>query len=188
MPDYSGRPGSIGEPIHEVLFRAKQRKAAGDQLILWTCREGKALSEAVEICRLHGLTFDAVNQNLPGRCRTGAWPDSRKVHADEYWDDKAVRIEDPAVSWTREQLQGKPGYRLETVPGPPVVVAGHVLPGWPREAAVYREPDRRPLGLDGVDDTLGAIVDRASREGWVPEQGGVSQELARIDRHGLPDV
>ena len=93
IPDYSGRPGSIGAPNHAILFQAKQRKAAGDQLILWTCREGDALTEAVEICRLHGLEFDAVNQNLPGRCRSGAWPDSRKVHADEYWDDKSVKIQ-----------------------------------------------------------------------------------------------
>lgn len=92
LNDYSGRPGSIGEPVHEVLFRAKQRKEAGDLLILWTCREGVALEEAVEICRLHGLVFDAVNENLPGRCEAGQWPNSRKVHADEYWDDKAVRI------------------------------------------------------------------------------------------------
>lgn len=93
--DYSGRPGSIGAPNHSILFQAKQRKASGDQLILWTCREGKALDEAVEICRLHGLEFDAVNANLPGMSPEGIWPDSRKVKADEYWDDKAVRIQVP---------------------------------------------------------------------------------------------
>lgn len=93
VQDYSGRPGSIGKPNYPVLFRAKQRRASGDQLILWTCREDKALAEAVEICRLHGLEFDAVNQNLPSMCPEGQWPDSRKIKADEYWDDKAVRIE-----------------------------------------------------------------------------------------------
>ena len=91
-PDYSGRPGSIGRPNYPVLFQAKQRKAAGDQLILWTCREGKALAEAVEICRPHGLEFDAVNRNLPNMRSEGQWPDSRKIKADEYWDDKAVKI------------------------------------------------------------------------------------------------
>ena len=95
-PDYSGRPGSIGAPNHAILFRAKQRRANGDQLILWTCREGKALDEAVEICRLHGLEFDAVNQNLPNMCPEGQWPDSRKIKADEYWDDRAVKIRFPA--------------------------------------------------------------------------------------------
>ena len=90
--DYSGRPGSIGRPNYPVLFQAKQRRAVGDKLILWTCREGKALAEAVEICRLHGLEFDAVNRNLWETCVDGVWPDSRKVKADEYWDDKAVKV------------------------------------------------------------------------------------------------
>lgn len=40
-------------------------------------------------CKEWGLNFDAVNQSLPEWIE--AWgSDSRKVGADEYWDDKAV--------------------------------------------------------------------------------------------------
>jgi hypothetical protein len=49
-------------------------------------REGELLDEAVEWCRSHGLTFDAVNDNLPEvKARYGNNP--RKVHADYYLDD-----------------------------------------------------------------------------------------------------
>ena len=58
-------------------------------LILWTCRVGERLEEAVAACAEWGLVFDAVNDNLPERIATyGANP--RKVNADEYWDDRAV--------------------------------------------------------------------------------------------------
>lgn len=58
-------------------------------LILWTCRQGKELEEAVAACERWGLHFDAVNENLP------SWKeffrnDTRKVGANEYWDDRAV--------------------------------------------------------------------------------------------------
>ncbi len=37
----------------------------GNKLILWTCRIGEALSNAVAWCQEHRLEFDAVNDNLP---------------------------------------------------------------------------------------------------------------------------
>jgi len=49
------------------------------------------LEEAVAWCERHGLMFDAVNDNLPERvAKYGG--DTRKVSADEYWDDLAVTI------------------------------------------------------------------------------------------------
>ena len=83
-------PG-IGEANHDLISRLKFRRATGDKLILWTCREGKALDEAVEWCRARGLEFDAVNENLPELIeRYGG--DCRKISADEYWDDKAKNV------------------------------------------------------------------------------------------------
>ena len=35
------------------------------QVILWTCREGRLLQEAVEWCRQRGLEFYAVNCTTP---------------------------------------------------------------------------------------------------------------------------
>lgn len=66
------------------------------KLILWTCREdipeGNFLSEAVDYCyRTFGLEFDAVNEN-PWSEWGSKYPDKvRKIYADEYWDDKAVK-------------------------------------------------------------------------------------------------
>lgn len=78
---------TILRPISPVIEMAKERRARGDKLILWTCREGEELDAAVEACRAEGLEFDAVNDNLPEeKERWGNNP--RKVAADEYWDDK----------------------------------------------------------------------------------------------------
>ena len=74
-------------PILPVIEMAKTRKAAGDKLILWTCREGPELDAAVEACRAFGVELDAINDNLPEvKAEWGNNP--RKVAADEYWDDK----------------------------------------------------------------------------------------------------
>lgn len=79
----------IGEPNWHVIEEAKKEQATGAGLILWTCRAGKELDAAIAACKEWGLNFDAVNQSLPEWIE--AWgSDSRKVGADEYWDDKAV--------------------------------------------------------------------------------------------------
>lgn len=91
MRDFSGRSDSIGEPIWEWIHWAKNQRICGHRLILWTCREGLALRHALAACEAVGLTFDAVNANLPEMCEPGQWPDSRKVKADLYVDDKARR-------------------------------------------------------------------------------------------------
>ena len=79
-------------PICPVIEMAKARKAAGDKLILWTCREGPELEAAVEACREQGLEFDAVNDNLPEA--KAEWENNpRKVAADYYIDDKNLVFE-----------------------------------------------------------------------------------------------
>lgn len=89
--DYSGRPDSVGAPIWRNINVAKREQKAGNKLILWTCREGAALELALSACRNVGLVFDAVNENVP-ETLSPLWPNCRKVKADEYWDDKAVRV------------------------------------------------------------------------------------------------
>jgi hypothetical protein len=81
----------IGEPNRIRILELVRRRDAGDKLILWTCREGESLAEAVEWCRARGLEFDAVNENLP-EMNAMYGNDSRKFGADEYWDDKAVTV------------------------------------------------------------------------------------------------
>lgn len=79
----------IGEPIWPTIHALQKRQAEGDKIILWTCRDGEQLTEAVVWCLNHGLKFDAINDNLPENiARYGN--NSRKVWASEYWDDRAV--------------------------------------------------------------------------------------------------
>lgn len=81
----------IGAPHMEVINAAIREKENGVALILWTCRVGGLLESAVEWCSSYGLEFDAVNANLPERI-AAYQNDCRKVNADEYWDDRAVRM------------------------------------------------------------------------------------------------
>lgn len=80
-------PG-IGAPNWAVIAKAKERQAAGAGLILWTCREGQLLQDAVAACQSWGLTLDSINESLPDWIEAfGTQP--RKVGATEYWDDRA---------------------------------------------------------------------------------------------------
>ena len=41
----------IGEPKEEIIQGLIEHQNAGDKIILWTCRTGAALMEAVDYCR-----------------------------------------------------------------------------------------------------------------------------------------
>lgn len=79
---------SIGAPKTKVINWVKERQAEGHKLILWTCRTGAMLTDAEDWCASRGLTFDAVNANIPG----SGDDDPRKVSADYYLDDKAITV------------------------------------------------------------------------------------------------
>ena len=81
----------IGAPNLRLIDWLKERRRAGDKLILWTCRCGEMLEKAVAWCSVWGLTFDAVNANLPENVAQYG-NDCRKVYADIYLDDKAGYI------------------------------------------------------------------------------------------------
>ena len=55
----------IGDPNWDTIHQALKEQSNGAKLILWTCREGRSLERAVAACAGWGLTFDAVNENLP---------------------------------------------------------------------------------------------------------------------------
>ena len=46
---------NIGKPNVNVIELLKMARLQGVRIILWTCREGKYLDEAVEWCRDYGL-------------------------------------------------------------------------------------------------------------------------------------
>lgn len=79
----------IGEPIEQVIEQYRLERAAGTKFILWTCRSGKKLDDAVAWCAERDITFDAVNEPLPEVLAVFDG-DPRKVFANEYWDDRAV--------------------------------------------------------------------------------------------------
>lgn len=79
----------IGEPNWSVINDIKEEKRNGSGIILWTCRTGKYLEDAIEACNSWGLEFDTINESLPNWIEEFG-NDSRKVGATEYWDDKAV--------------------------------------------------------------------------------------------------
>lgn len=81
----------IGNPNIDIINRAKAEIANGAKIILWTCREGELLNEAIRACEEWGLELSSVNESLDEWIQYyGTRP--RKIGADEYWDDKAVRV------------------------------------------------------------------------------------------------
>jgi len=82
----------IGEPNYDVIRSAIEEKRRGSALILWTCREGRLLADAVNACRRWGLEFDAINESTQEWLQHFGGGNPRKIGATEYWDDRAVRV------------------------------------------------------------------------------------------------
>ena len=98
---------NIGEPrqgrfhrtfLEDLIYLQKK----GHKIILWTCREGEHLEQAVAFCKERGLEFDAVNDDLEEvkqkyTDKLEIWRASgraRKVFANYYIDDRAVGLGD----------------------------------------------------------------------------------------------
>ncbi len=67
-------------------LRELQKK--GFMLVLWTCRTGQLLDDAVQFCKQNGVEFYAVNSNYPGE--TFSENQMRKIDADIYIDDRNI--------------------------------------------------------------------------------------------------
>lgn len=79
---------AIGMPNLPLFALLKGARRQGKKVILWTCRYGDLLEEAVAWCRMFGLEFDAVNENVAQTLEQYG-TESRKISADVYIDDKA---------------------------------------------------------------------------------------------------
>lgn len=90
----------IGKPIPYAIEAIKVIKAAGHQIILWTCREDvpqrNVLTEAIKYCKQNGIEFDAINDNIKPY-EDHLYTNCRKVYANLYIDDKN-RI-DKKIDW-----------------------------------------------------------------------------------------
>lgn len=81
----------IGNKANATLINSlKTSQRQGNTIILWTCREGKRLQEAVAFLNQNGFMPNYINCNsIEGIKMMGH--DSRKVYADIYIDDKNAR-------------------------------------------------------------------------------------------------
>lgn len=152
----------IGVPHMDVINAAIAEQENGAALILWTCRVGGLLEAAVDWCSSFGLEFDAVNENLPERI-SAYGNNCRKVNADEYWDDLAVRMPAPP----NDPLTLK---ELRKMEGEPIYISGM---GW-----------KICFGVEGREDEIALKIGKTARvslgnygEGWYayrrkPEEPG----------------
>lgn len=97
----------IGKPNYEVISLVRQMMDIGNEVILWTTRNGDELEQAVAWCEDYGLHFCAVNAPAPSNeeeYRDKYPVQSRKIYADIYIDDHNLEF----VS------EGEDGYRMMT--------------------------------------------------------------------------
>lgn len=88
--DFDGTLAIDGKPNLELMARLSNAQRHGNKIVLWSCREGKRLAEAVAFCTKAGLRFNAINANVPEAVAM-LGHDSRKIYADIYIDDKNAR-------------------------------------------------------------------------------------------------
>ena len=80
---------AIGKPIPFAIEALKKlQKEDHHQLILWTCREGELLQEAIDYCASRGLEFYAVNANFPEE--SADIVRARKLEVDLFIDDRQL--------------------------------------------------------------------------------------------------
>lgn len=80
---------AIGKAIPFAIETLKRlQEDDHHQVILWTCREGQELADAVDYCKSQGLEFYAVNSNFVGEDPSYRGVAARKIQADLFIDDR----------------------------------------------------------------------------------------------------
>lgn len=79
-----------GSFAKNAINSVKKIKDSGWYVILWTCREGKYLEDAINVCNRVLIEFDCINENVANQevIDKMGFCDCRKVFADIYIDDK----------------------------------------------------------------------------------------------------
>ena len=91
MSDYP-KLGPMREDAGKII---RALHAEGFGIVINTCREGHALSDAMHWLMEHRIPYNYVNCNFPHLIEKYS-ADCRKISADMYIDDKGV---DPLPSW-----------------------------------------------------------------------------------------
>ena len=82
--------GKLINSTYEKMLKQIELNPA-TSFVLWTCRDGDLLEEAVDWCLDNKLPIYYFNENHPS---TKEWlvGGNSKIFANEYWDDRAVKI------------------------------------------------------------------------------------------------
>jgi len=96
---------NIGDPMPGAVQTLKALLRRDHKLILWTCREGQQLQDAVDWCQKHDITLVGINQtplDLDFRANGGT-----KIFANVYIDDRNFGGF-PGWHYIHQQLIGMP--------------------------------------------------------------------------------
>lgn len=88
--DFDGTLQINGTANIGLIQRLRQAQRRGDTVILWTCREGNRLAEALLFLQRNGFRPNYVNSNCPDAIAR-LKGDPRKIFADVYIDDKSAK-------------------------------------------------------------------------------------------------
>ena len=78
----------IGEERPFAIETLKMLIRDHHRIVLWTCREGQLLDDAIVWCREHGVEFYAVNHDYPEETTDNNPHFTRKLKADIFIDDR----------------------------------------------------------------------------------------------------
>lgn len=165
----------IGAPIPTVIEFVKRQKADGNIIILWTCRAGQQLADAVTWCKNQGLIFDYINENVKENVAMYGG-DTRKVFADVYIDDKTLLPQQIIIKESNE-MTDKEKRELTTAVATAVIteidgaVANHVA-------------DNPNDGLDAVTYALDAVAKKYGIKYRRPLEMLTWEEIADIAKSG----
>jgi hypothetical protein len=80
----------IGAEIPFAIETLKMLIADRHRLVLWSCREGELLEQALQWCRERGVEFYAANRDYPEETTENNPHFSRKLKADLFIDDRNI--------------------------------------------------------------------------------------------------
>ena len=78
----------IGHERPFAIDTMKMLQQDRHQLVLWTCREGQLLEDALQWCRERGVEFYAANRDYPEETTDNNPYFSRKLKVDLFLDDR----------------------------------------------------------------------------------------------------
>lgn len=87
---HTGEWPAIGSPASCAIDVMQSLKDKGHYLIIWTCRNGDKLTEAINWLLENNIPFDRINDHEPKHLAEFNGSNARKVYAHLYIDDKQV--------------------------------------------------------------------------------------------------